>query len=262
MRYILQDFEDTRKIGTVLERMGLPYSWHKVVPFVGELDPEPEVAAGEDVILFGSYTLWRYAERRGLRPGVFRIRPTLRETAWQPFLLNGEATVSPLRDLPDLLSEPERPWFVRPVADSKEIAGRVMNAGEIVALARQVCVLKPEELIGGSLSPETEMMLAPPRRIRKEWRVWVVADVVVTASLYVEGRRIVYRPEIDDDARAFAERLVGANPGYAPAYVMDVCRTEDGLRLLETNCLNAAGFYAADLQALVEALEGLDTARP
>ena len=41
--------------------------------------------------------------------------------------------------------------------------------------------------------------------------------------------------------------LVARNPAYLPAYVMDICRTDDGLRLLETNCINAAGFYAADV---------------
>ena len=38
---------------------------------------------------------------------------------------------------------------------------------------------------------------------------------------------------------------------------MDISRTEDGLRMLETNCINAAGFYAADLSKLVGAIENL-----
>lgn len=44
------------------------------------------------------------------------------------------------------------------------------------------------------------------------------------------------------------------NPDYPPAYVIDVCRTEDGLKLLESK---AAGFYAADLVKLAEAIDGL-----
>ena len=47
------------------------------------------------------------------------------------------------------------------------------------------------------------------------------------------------------------------NPGYAPAYVMDICRTESGLQLLETNCINAAGFYAADVMTLAAAIDAL-----
>ena len=81
-------------------------------------------------------------------------------------------------------------------------------------------------------------------------------DEIVTFSLYKEGSRIFYRHEIDDDALEFAKRLVEANPHYAPAYVIDICRTDDGLRMLETNCINAAGFYEADLLKLVSAIDG------
>ena len=37
MQWILQQFEDTKKLADALDRLGIPYSWHKVVPFVGEL---------------------------------------------------------------------------------------------------------------------------------------------------------------------------------------------------------------------------------
>jgi hypothetical protein len=52
--------------------------------------------------------------------------------------------------------------------------------------------------------------------------------------------------------------MIKVNPGYAEAYVIDVCRTEDGLRIIETNCINASGYYDADLQKLIGAIEGLD----
>lgn len=68
---------------------------------------------------------------------------------------------------------------------------------------------------------------------------------------------MVYRPTIDEGALAFAQRMVDINPGYSPVYVIDVCRTEEGLKLLETDCLNAAGFYAADLVKLASAIDGL-----
>ncbi|MEL6207041.1 MAG: ATP-grasp domain-containing protein, partial [Pseudomonadota bacterium] len=229
---------------------------HKVVPFVGDLVPEPEIADPNNVILFGAYTLRHFAARYGLRPGTFVIRPFLGEVPWRPFLLNGEGVrTMPLQDVPTQVAEDGRAWFLRPVADGKEVAGRVMGASEIRALAAQVLALSDDEIPCGSLRHDTELLLAPPARIFKEWRVWVVNDRVVSWSLYKEGPRVTYRAEIDDDARAFAEQVIAANPGYAPAYVLDICRAKAGLRLLETNCINAAGFYAADLNALVAALE-------
>ncbi|MEM7488706.1 MAG: ATP-grasp domain-containing protein [Pseudomonadota bacterium] len=259
MQWILQDFEDTRALADVLDRAGLPHSWHKVVPFVGDLVPPPVVPDPQDVILFGAYALWRYAEARGYRPGIVRLRPYIHEAPWQPHMLNGpDALLMTLRDVPDRLPDDGRAWFLRPVDDSKAIAGGVKSGHDIHAIARKVLALDPDDIPGGSLRPDTDLLVTPPARIQKEWRLWIVSDRVVTHSLYKDGARVVYRPEIDDDALAFARDLIALNPAYAPAYVMDICRTTDGLRLLETNCLNAAGFYAADLDRLVAAIEAMD----
>ncbi len=59
MQWILQDFEDTRKLAVALDRLDIPYTWHKVVPFIGELTPNPIIKDPNDVVMFGSYTLWR-----------------------------------------------------------------------------------------------------------------------------------------------------------------------------------------------------------
>ncbi|WP_236626176.1 ATP-grasp domain-containing protein [Actibacterium mucosum] len=83
----------------------------------------------------------------------------------------------------------------------------------------------------------------------------------MTFSLYKEGSRTVYRREIDEDALEFAKELVMANPDYSPAYVIDVCRTDDGLKMLETNCINAAGFYEADLLKLVLSIDAVSQGR-
>ncbi|MEM8978922.1 MAG: ATP-grasp domain-containing protein [Pseudomonadota bacterium] len=262
MQWILQDFEDTRKLGAVLERLGFEHTWHKVVPFVGDLTPEPEIPDPSDVVLFGSYTLRHYAQKHGLQPGVFRIAPFLSQDAWHPYLLNGaDALRTTLRNISTALgtagAEQDQTWFMRPIEDTKEVAGRVYESSQLRNLADKVCKVPAHEIPVGSLGPYTELMLTRPAKILTEWRVWVVADEIITASLYKEGRRVVYRPGMDPDAQAFAERLVAENPNYAPAYVMDLCRTPQGLRLLETNCINAAGFYAADFQRLAVAVNSL-----
>lgn len=256
MQWILQEFEDTAKLAEVLDRNHLHYSLHKVVPFVGELDPVPQIKDPNEIIMFGSYSMRHYARKHGLAPGVFELRPFLHEHAWQPYLLNGlDSKVIEARYLGGL--EPDRDYFIRPVDDSKSISGAVMTGSEIEYMIRAVNSLKPEEYVGGSLTPDTLLMVCEPVNIQKEWRVWVVADRVVTYSLYRMGRKIFYSNEIDDDALEFAKDMVHGNPNYALGYVLDVCRTADGLHILETNCMNAAGFYAADLNKLVDAIEHL-----
>ncbi|MEM6595006.1 MAG: ATP-grasp domain-containing protein [Pseudomonadota bacterium] len=261
MQWILQDFEDTRKMAAALDRLEIPYSWHKVIPFVGELTPPPKIIDPNAVVMFGSYTLWRYAEANHLKPGVFRIRPFVHEKSWHPFLVNGtDAIFLTLRDVPKRLVDDGKSWFLRPVEDSKEEPGKVRSTDEIIDLARKVLALDEHEIPNGSLRHDTELMFTKPVRILKEWRLWAVRDEIVTFSLYKEGSRVVYRSEIDEDALEFAKGLIKANPNYAPAYVIDVCLTENGLKMLETNCINAAGFYEADLLKLVSSIDEMSNA--
>lgn len=263
MQWLLQEFEDTRKLAEALDRLGISYTWHKVVPFVGALIPKPTVTDRGSVVMFGAYSLWKYAEAEGYWPGVFKLRPFVQEQAWHPYLLNGaDALFLTLRDIPErlapeMLANDGKEWFLRPVDDSKEEPGNVKSTGEIIRMAERVLALDEDEIPGGSLRHDTLLMLTEPVRILREWRLWVVKGRIVTHSLYREGLRVVYRHEIDDDALEFAQRMVDLNPGYAPAYVIDICRTDEGLKLLETNSINAAGFYAADLLKLAAAIDGL-----
>jgi hypothetical protein len=257
VQWVLQRFEDTERLGDVLAARGIAHSWHDVVPFVGQLVPEPVIDDPGAVILFGSYTLWRHAEARGWRPGVIRVAPFVHEEAWKPFLMNGRAVFVRVGEIAEWLPEDDRQWFIRPVGDDKEVAGNVRSAARIREMARKVMALDAEETPEGSLRHDTLMMLAPPARILREWRIWVVKDEIVTYSLYREGGRVIYRSEIDPDALGFARDLIARNEGYACAYVMDICRVAEGLRLLETNCINAAGFYAADIARLAVRLDGL-----
>ncbi|MEL6792811.1 MAG: ATP-grasp domain-containing protein [Pseudomonadota bacterium] len=259
MQWILQEFEDTENLAGVLSSLNLPFSMHKVIPFVGDLEPRPVIADPLRTVVFGAYSLWRFSERHGLHPGVFRIAPFIDQPFWSPYLLNGrDALRMTLAEVTEALPDNEDGWFMRPVDDSKAEPGRVRSASEIREIARRVGGLREDEVPIGSLRSDTELMFAQPVNIRREWRLWVVRGQMVTYSLYRDGRTVTYRRDIDADALAFGQHMVELHPDYAPAYVIDICRTNEGLRILETNCMNAAGFYEADLTALVGAIEALD----
>lgn len=259
MQWLLQRLEDTDKLAAALDRLGIAYSWHKIIPIVGRFTPEPVIADKNDIVIFGSYSVWRTAKRDGLWPGVFKLKPFVRQRKWHPFLLNGkDALFLTVAEIPQRLASDGKLWFVRPVDDSKEMAGAVQSGAEIVASAERVLALAKREIPRGSLRHDTKIMLTEPVKIFKEWRLWVVDGKVVTWSLYKEGSRVVYRHEVDDDALAFGKMLVEVNPGYSRAYVLDVCRTADGLRMLETNNINSAGFYAADLMRLAAAIDAME----
>ena len=54
MQWLLQDFEDTRKLAEALGRLDIAFTWHKVVPFAGDLEPSPEVKNPNDVVMFAA----------------------------------------------------------------------------------------------------------------------------------------------------------------------------------------------------------------
>jgi hypothetical protein len=223
---------------------------HKVVPFVGELIPAPELK-DTHVICFGSYSMRHVAKRCGWTPGVFDLfeQDFGKQLAhWGTHLLNAGSVVSTFEDAQFTAEE----HFVRPTTDSKCFAGRVFGRDEFTQWQKTVCELGLTD--GSSLTPGTEVQLARPIMIHAEYRYWIVKGAIVTRSLYKRGSRVFSSPEVDARIDAYVtERVREWQPH--DAFVIDVCDTEEGLKIVELNTLNAAGFYAADVQKLVLALE-------
>src|SRR4051794_5559962 len=77
MHWLLQNniFSETGwdTLVETLARFNIPFSEHKVVPFVGELQPEPQLNT-RNVICFGSYAMRHIAKRNGWVPGVFDLQ--------------------------------------------------------------------------------------------------------------------------------------------------------------------------------------------
>ena len=256
MHWILQTnlFQETEweRLVTTLERFGLPYSVHKVVPFVGELQPMPELQA-EKVICFGSYSMRHTARAQGWTPGVYDLFDQdfhAQKAAWGERMLNADSQVMAFKDV-----RLDRPTFLRPIDDSKYFAGRVFDVDEFEAWRRRVCDL--DEDYGSSLTPETQVQLCVPKTIHAEYRYWIVGGEIATKSLYKLGRRVVYSADVDDRLDGFVLQAVADWQPHR-AFVIDVCDTEDGPRIVEINTINSAGFYAGDVQRLVAALEALE----
>ena len=157
MQWVLQEFEDTRRLAVDLTARALPWSFHKVVPCEGSLTPAPQIADQRSEVLFGSFAIRHFAAERGLWPGVIVLRPFLGEAGWRGHLLNGPgALILPLSDLRGAVVADERDWFMRPVEDSKAEPGRVRTGADLHALAAKVMALDPADIPPGSLAPKTE----------------------------------------------------------------------------------------------------------
>lgn len=247
-----------------LERFKLPHSVHKVIPFIGQITPD--INPEGKVICFGSYSLRHLAKERGWTPGVYDLEPSTFEVQkehWGKLMLNYDSVVTRFADavVDDLK-------FVRPIDDTKSFAGRVFEPEEFKKWQYDVCQLKVED--GSTINNNTLIQVSSPKKIYSEYRCWIVDRKIVTISQYKLGDRVVYK-NVDNDvgreAYQFAWSVLKGNifantslDGWMPqpAFCLDVCETPDGWRIVEINTINSAGFYAANMTSLVNALEFLN----
>lgn len=259
MQWILQrGHTDSERLGEVLATLRLKHSFERMAPFIGDIDPVPQIDNPGNTIIFGLHSTRNFARKNGIYPGIIELRPHVQERAWQDFLLNplGATIISPAGEIVSRIADDPRDlFFVRAFDDTKALAGQVMSKEQIASTVASTAFLKEEEYFAESLNPTTELMVSTPVDILAEWRLWIVDDTVVTFSRYKLGDTVRWVHAIDDDVIPFADAMITANRGYATAYVMDICRTEAGLKLLETNSINSAGLYEGNLMDLVKALE-------
>lgn len=240
-----------RALVETLERFNLPYSVHKVVPFVGEIIPDANPDG--QVICMGAYSLRHLAKKKGWTPGVFDLEPfdfEVQKAHWGEHMLNYHAVVSTFENAN--FSPDDEYKFIRPVLDSKSFAGKVFDRHEFYDWKRKIVVL--EEDYGDNVCKDTVIQLCPLRKIYSEHRFWIVKGEIVTSSTYKIGWTVHYQPVNDDRfAQYVKERIAEWQP--LDAFVIDVCDTDQGIKIVEINTLNSSGFYAGDMQRLVLALE-------
>lgn len=259
---------------TTLDRLECSYSVHKVVPFAGILNPP--IPGLSRAIVLGSYTLCNIAQEQGWVPGAF-IGPGLdfeeQIKHWGDTMLNAKAKIYRFSDVP----EQENPFFLRPTLDSKAFSGKVYDWPEFSTWRNQVLALSKEEGYHGfQINEGTKVMVCPKREIWSETRFWIINGKIATASRYKIGTRVVSQPDSmlrGDPIGMFANSIAyrgSISPGdkctvcgprcrWEPhkAYCLDVADTSEGPKIIEVNCLNASGFYGADMHKLVEALEDM-----
>ncbi len=246
--------EGFESLTSALDRLGSAYSVHKCIPFVGTLEPEAEPPPGRPVIVMGSYTLANHAKARGWTPGAWLdgLDFIVQRNHWGKQLLNEDSWTGCLRDAqfqPDL-------YFVRPVEDTKSFTGQVMDYGEFANWRKSVLALPDGS--NATVTGDTIIQVCSKKEIWSETRVWIVDRKVVTCSGYKLGTLKRYSPPemVDDRIQGFAQcRAADWSPNQA--YVMDVAETPEGLKIVEVNNLNSAGFYKGDMNKLVMALEDL-----
>ncbi|AXG68488.1 hypothetical protein KORDIASMS9_00703 [Kordia sp. SMS9] len=204
------------------------------------------------VFVYGSVKLARLAKANtNWNPGSFyggNHQYEIYSKQYKENLLNYDVNVFQFNDF--ITWKPNEQKFIKPYKDAKIFTGKVFTE------------TKWTDFVANSLeNPKTPLLHAKslvqasiPKEIYKEARLWIVGGQIVAAVYYKFNGDIVFEAEVSSEGIAFAKKMLKTYE-VAEAFVMDICLTNYGWKIVEINCINSAGFYPnLNVHSLVKAL--------
>ena len=268
MYYIIQKNlfreEGHAKLINCLERFEIPYELVDVRPFVEEgdeivtsdgvrkkiLEKVEFVTNRKDVFVFGSLKLARLSKKYGWNPGALITENHDYEVYskyYKENLLNYDSRIVKIGDNFKWECDEQ---FIRPTLDTKIFTGKVFNKTEWIEFLERL-------FTPGNVTTATKNSLIQVSKTKnntQEVRVWVVDGKIITQSIYRRGSFLLYDNIVDQDALNFAQEMIDIFQ-IAKTFVIDVCLTENGWKIVECGSTSCAGFYDADMQKIIMALE-------
>jgi hypothetical protein len=229
----------------------IPFTTVKLIPFLNALSPDVEIEA-KAVFTYGSTGLGHVSKSKKWQPGYFddNLDYRLYQKNFDTEMLNCEAVSAPMGEL-------KKHWdrfFLRPVSDSKQFAGEVMTWEQFEIFRNGVRLVENDD--GVTLTLKDVVVMAPCKEILAEYRFFVIDGEVVTGSQYKIGDQVKSSSDVPRDIYGYAvEQVARWQPNRA--FAIDIAQTDQGLKIIELNSANSAGFYACDIGKIVDAVERL-----
>lgn len=253
MHYIVQENlfreEGHAKLMNCLNKFDISHELVTVFPFVEEVEFKTD---RKDVFVFGSLKLARLSKKYSWTPGALITENhdyNVYSKYYKDNLLNYDSRVIDFGDDFDWKCDQH---FIRPCLDSKSFTGKVYEKTEWDKFKDRMLSHQEDT----TLRFDSKIQVAVPKRITQEVRCWVVKGKIVTQSTYRRGSFLVYDNIVDQDALDFAQDMVDIYQ-LADTFVIDVCLTDNGWKIVECGSTSCAGFYDADMQKLIMALEDM-----
>jgi len=206
-----------------------------------------------DVFVYGSVKLARLCKQFShWRPGSFYGGNHLYEVYaqhYQQHLLNYGVELFQLSQ--KIAWKSEELKFIKPYKDAKIFTGRVFSQSEWEEFAENALENPPTPAVNA----QTWLQASTPQHIIKEARLWIVGGQIVEAVYYRFYGNIPFESEVAGEGLQFAREMIALFE-VAEAFVMDICLTTSGWKIVEINCINSAGFYPnANVSSVFRALQ-------
>lgn len=243
--------ELSQDIQAASKRYGHGYTGVKIIPFSDSIEfgfPPGFVVPQGKIIPYGSTSLIKMFAKSNLdKSGFFFNEQNLRTSKWIKELgnkmLNYDAEVMSLAEA--MKMEENKIFFMKPDNDLKDFSGCTVNSGGIKKFYNEVSA-------GGfTFDTSIPVVLCSPKNTGWEWRLFMIKDRIVASSSYKLKEMLNQTKAVPKEVEYFA---TNAAQTWRPddVYVMDICESDDGLKVVEFNCFNASGFYKCDVDAVVK----------
>jgi hypothetical protein len=204
------------------------------------------------VIFRGTLPLMRHIQgARRWRPGGWCTFQNLACSTYYAYfgdyLLNRDYAMLPVGDAVRLANSlfarygVNEMLFVRPDSVDKSFNGTVVDRHSFLPT-----------LAGAIFDPSTMIVIAKPKNITHEWRLIIGNGRVLAGSQYAVGGIMQLMPGVPEEVTAFVSDIldrVAFRPD--PLFVIDVCNSEDGLKILELNSFSCSAHHGADLATII-----------
>jgi hypothetical protein len=268
MHYIIQeDIFKERHYGILeecLTKFELPYTKVRIFPYVDKIvaledipdgpfnvDDLPEYVPPEGkVFCFGAIKMARIAAKRNWTPGSMMNANhdfMVYKDHYKDDLLNIDSIITTIGD--DFKWDSESK-FIRPTKDTKSFTGKVYTEEEWTETVKLYLHNYRSEIF----NEDTQIQVSSLKKIFQEIRCWVVNGKVISASTYKLGQTVIYKRIIDEEPIKYAQSMVDKFQ-LNDAFVIDICDTPDGWKVVECNCINCSGFYDVDMQKMIMAID-------
>lgn len=246
----LTNIDDLHSLKQGCDEIGVPYVEIDIIPFTQQL---PDFNKDKHSIFYGSTTMGMLLSTdNSINKGYFFDAASFSITnyfeKWGRHMLNYGALVTSFSELMTKEYDNDKLLFIRPDDDSKSFSGEVKKYSEIKNWYDRLKMFD-----NTSLSLDSKIIVSEPYQLRYEWRLWIVNKKVIAASKYREDFKLKKEKGCPVAVIQFAEQRCLE---YTPhdLFVMDICETGDSYYIVECGCLNSAGFYHADIAAIVSSI--------
>lgn len=246
-----------------IKKRKIPYDIVDVIPFEHKL--KQDINPTNPCIAIGSWTLGTIAKNKGWNPGVYINENFTYEIYikhWGNKMLNYDGIVTTFGEpkFPsEFIKEKTDKIFVRPCDDGKVFSGQINTFEQLIQWKTKVKQMMQKFELGKNegIQPDKKILIAPVKEIFNEYRFFIVDGKVITGSAYKCGEVVKSSLCIDKNPTEFAQKMTDI---WQPdkAFVMDICSTIEGYKIIEINSLNSSGFYLCDMDKVVEALEEME----